>query len=294
MVQVWDDTIKRLIRENPQHFISWVLEDAEYKDALSLELKNSTREADALLAATWRDQEILLHFEFQSTDDDEMDERTLEYHVFARRQHKRPVYSYIVYLRKDKNVVNSPLAWPFPPTGEETVAFRFKVIRLWELQAEEIFQTGLTGLFPLLPLTKDGKQRDITGTMVKKVAATEQPAALLGLAKAFAALVFTDEADKEWLERIFAVYKDILDDSWAVQEWKKEGKIEGKIEGLQETLLGIFQDDYPEFASVAKTHIDTINDAELLQHLIVKISRAQTPADALKILSNMNHEEKKE
>ena len=49
MPKPWDDNMKRLIRANPQHFVTWILRGAIYKDALSIELKNVTREADFLL-----------------------------------------------------------------------------------------------------------------------------------------------------------------------------------------------------------------------------------------------------
>jgi predicted transposase YdaD len=122
----------------------------------------------------------------------------------------------------------------------------------------------------------------------------------LGLARAFAALVFTDEVDKEWLERSFAVYKDILDDSWAVQEWKAEGeakglvkgriegRIEGKIEGLHQALLDIFHVRFPEI-DVRMMKIDSIQDTELLRNLIVKTSLAQTAGEALETLFRTNN-----
>jgi ABC-type glycerol-3-phosphate transport system substrate-binding protein len=120
-----------------------------------------------------------------------------------------------------------------------------------------------------------------------------EPAALLGLAKAFAALVFTDEADKKWLERIFAVYKNILDDSWAVQEWKKEalaqGLAEGEIKASRQILLSVFQARFPEAVPAIRKKIDAINDAELLQQLTVKTSMAQTSEEALEALFTMHH-----
>lgn len=100
-------------------------------------------------------------------------------------------------------------------------------------------------------------------TTMEKLAATNQAVMLLGLARVFAELVFMDEADKEWLEKSFAVYKDIVDESWVVQEWKAEGeakglekgriegriegKKEGEIDGLQQALLAIFQARFPQF-----------------------------------------------
>ena len=52
MPKEWDDSMKRLVRENPQHFVSWILPGAVFKRAMSLELKNRTRQTDYLQAKT--------------------------------------------------------------------------------------------------------------------------------------------------------------------------------------------------------------------------------------------------
>ena len=97
MRQQWDDSMKRLIREYPQHFVSWLLMGALFQETVSIELKNRTREADFLLEVTLNGQAILLHIEFQSTDDTKMEHRLLEYNVLATLEHKRPVYSSVIY-----------------------------------------------------------------------------------------------------------------------------------------------------------------------------------------------------
>jgi hypothetical protein len=61
LAKPWDDTMKRLIRAYPQHFVSWVLKGAIFKDALSIELKNWTRETDFLLDVIQNEQQMLMH-----------------------------------------------------------------------------------------------------------------------------------------------------------------------------------------------------------------------------------------
>ena len=85
--------------------------------------------------------------------------RLLEYNVLATREHKRRVLSCVIYLRKDSNIVESPLIW-MTPDGRETLRFHFEVIKLWEMTAESVMQMRLVGLLPLLPLTKDGKRHE--------------------------------------------------------------------------------------------------------------------------------------
>lgn len=164
----WDDAAKRLIHANPQQFLHWVLKDAIYKELLCLELKNQTREADVLIAATWHGQDVLIHIEFQSTADDFMEQRMLEYSVLARIEYKRPVYSYVIYLRSVHKIARSPLIWTFP-TGDEVLRYCFCVINMWEIPAEELLQTNLEILLPFLPLSKDGKSRATTEIMISAI-----------------------------------------------------------------------------------------------------------------------------
>jgi len=232
MAKLWDDTMKRLIRENPQHFVNFFLKRALFKDLLSVELKNRTVEADTVLKVVLDDgKEMLLHIEFQSTDDAKMEQRMLEYNVLATREHKKHVYSCVIYLCEEKDIAESPLVWT-TPDGHEILRFYFVVVKLWELSSEDIIEMGLVGLLPLIPLTKDGKQHEVTERMIDKIVA-EQPG-LLQWAKIFAGLVFKDEIDHKWLEEKFAVYNSIINESWVIQEAIQKGK----IEGLSTAILG--------------------------------------------------------
>lgn len=49
MADIWDDSVKRLFREHPQDFVSWLLQGATYRGTVSGELKNQTRRTDILL-----------------------------------------------------------------------------------------------------------------------------------------------------------------------------------------------------------------------------------------------------
>ncbi len=282
MAKVWDDTIKRLVSANPQDFVSWLLERAQFKDLLSVELKNRTIVSDILLLVLIDGQEVLLHVECQSTDEEDMAVRLLVWNVLATREHKRRVYSCVIYLRKDSNLPESPLVWSMPD-GSETLRFHFEVMKLWEMTAESLLKTNLVGLFPLLPLTKDGKRHEVVEEMVTKIVEAQQPA-LLRYAQMFSSLVFKDKDDKAWLERRFAMYKDILEDSWVYQETK----LEGKLDALHKTTINLVQAHFPEALEVVKRQIDGIKDENVLQNLIVQISFAKNTEDILQILLDLS------
>jgi hypothetical protein len=287
MPKEWDDSMKRLVRENPQHFVSWILPGAVFKRAMSLELKNRTRQTDYLPEVTLNDEDILVDFEFQSRDDSNMEHRLLEYNVLATLEHQRRVLTCVIYLRKDNNIAESPLIWALP-NGQETLRFYYVVIKLWEIPAEEILQTGLLGLLPLLPLTKDGKRHDLIEEMIIELAFHEKYELLLQ-AKTIAGLVFQGEAEHEWIERKFAVYKDIIEESWVYQEIIKKGK----LEALHQGVLNLIQERFPEIAQYAKKPVEGIADVEVLLHLNIKMGTVQTSDEALQVLLALNTDSKK-
>ena len=95
----WDDTLKMFISENPQDFASWLFVGAQVTGKLRTEFKKRTIDADALLDVIRAGERFLVHIEFQSTNDLNIGERLLEYSFEARREHKLPVYSCVIYLR---------------------------------------------------------------------------------------------------------------------------------------------------------------------------------------------------
>ena len=165
------------------------------------------------------------------------------------------------------------------PDGNEILRFHFEVIKLWEMTAESLIRTRFVGLFPLLPLTKDGKRRKVVDEMVTNIVEAKQPA-LLRYAQMFSSLVFKDRDDKAWLERRFAAYNDILEESWVYQETI----LEGRLKALHEAILYIVQSRFPAMLSITKQQIGDIKDEKLLQSLLLKLDLSQNTDEALEAL----------
>jgi hypothetical protein len=77
-------------------------------------------------------------------------------------------------------------------------------------------------------------------------------------------------------EEKFAVYRDILEDSWVVQEERREGE----LRGLHRVIMKVVLARFPEIIDLTKKQIDGVEDPESLQDLLVKISLAQNVEDA--------------
>ncbi len=76
------------------------------------------------------------------------------------------------------------------------------------------------------------------------------------------------------------MHKDILEDSWVVQEERREGA----LRGLHQALLAVVQARFPEIVDLTKKQIDGVVDPQSLQDLLVEISLAQNIQDAVQAL----------
>jgi predicted transposase YdaD len=130
-------------------------------------------------------------------------------------------------------------------------------------------------------LTKDGARREVVEGMVTELV-TAGEVDLLALAQFLGGLVFKTGAEKEWFRKRFAMYNDILEDSWTFQEFKhqflekglaeglekglerglEKGRQEGKLEAQRQILLDIVLDQFPELVNLAKKQVDTVENPD--------------------------------
>lgn len=104
MWRPWDRKMKRLLIEAPEDFVAWLLKGASFKSLLSAELDADPVYADMLCEVMLRGRRVLLHIEFQKRRDTTMAKRLWEYNVRATLQYKYPVWSCVIYLKKDGKV----------------------------------------------------------------------------------------------------------------------------------------------------------------------------------------------
>src|SRR5437588_5542654 len=78
----WDTSTKRLVGENPEHFIKWLIAGAQFKGKArhkTPNLDNRQIEADNLYEIFLNNKRCLVHIEFQSEYDKRMAKRMWEY-----------------------------------------------------------------------------------------------------------------------------------------------------------------------------------------------------------------------
>lgn len=154
MAGKWDSNLKRLVTANPQEFVDWLLKGAVVTRELTVEFNREIL-IDKLYEAILRGRTVLVHVEFQRYEDEDMSWRVLEYNVFATCKYKCPVYSFVIYLKKEGKIAELPLVVP-PDENYHIWHFNFTNIKLWEIPTEQFRQIRSVGILPLLPLTREG------------------------------------------------------------------------------------------------------------------------------------------
>ena len=94
----------------------------------------------------------MIHTEFQTTDDPSMPRRMAGYIIRAIEQHDLPIYSSVIYLRRSAGR-RDPGYFVQEISGRHVV-IKYTVIRLSEIEGQDILDGGPSGLFPFVPLMK--------------------------------------------------------------------------------------------------------------------------------------------
>ena len=300
MSKVWDDLLKLLVRENPQQFVSFVLggRDAQFEDNRDTELKVRTIHADILYNISLEGSQAILHVEFQRRHDNQMGRRVWEYNASATFLYNVPVYSFVMYLRPDEPIVEPPFAF-YGPDDTLLNVFYYENIKLWEVEAHVLKQKGLESLLPLLPLTKHGAQRDTVEEMITLLLEHEQRD-LLPLGYAFAALVFEQGEELQWLKERFNSMQELFEESWAyremvgkgitigkeegIKEGKEEGFMLGRLEEERQLLIGLISKRYPALIDFAKQQASTVNDPKILRNAVYGLFDTSTVEQARQVL----------
>jgi predicted transposase YdaD len=191
------------------------------------------------------------------------------------------------------------------PTGDIVHSFAFQNIKLWEIPSEVLMQQKLSGLLPLLPLTREGKKREMVEQMISGLQLADKQD-LLPLGYAFSALVFEQEIDQQWLKERFLSMEDILEESWAYREMVQKGLAKGLEQGLQKglakgleqglkqelqtlrtTLIRFVETHFPEQVPLAKQQVELTTTSAQLQQMLDELFVARTDNEVMKILLDL-------
>ncbi len=142
------------MESHPRAWLEYLLgRDLPEVIVVSADLATFTTEADKILRVE-ADDPWIVHVEFETSYKADTPLRAQRYNILARYRHGLPVQSIIVLLRP---VADGPemtgLLEQYLPNGTRYHEFRYNVIRVWEISAQEILNRDVH-LLPLAPVSR--------------------------------------------------------------------------------------------------------------------------------------------
>ena len=161
----FDTASKKQVETNPQDFVNLCFKfggtNITVLEVVTPEQPTvEMHQADILIKALRDNQEVLVHFEFQTTDsyDPEMPLRMAGYIIRAIEVYQLPVYSNVIYLRPDAGN-NDPGKFAQNLEGHN-ISIEYQVFRLIEMDGQKILDLKPVGLIPFTPLMKPPADMD--------------------------------------------------------------------------------------------------------------------------------------
>lgn len=155
--QPFDSTLKALVQTFASTLLPLFMDGVTYVETLNVELLRPTMRADRVFKVLYRDEYHILHLELKSSTDPDMTTRLLTYYANIYQEYHLPIISIIIYPFR-VTMAESPLR--ITSRQEELLTLHFKVLPLWQLDAEQYVRNHALSIYPLLP-TMQGVTNDL-------------------------------------------------------------------------------------------------------------------------------------
>jgi len=244
---------KRLIGLSPTNWVRWVTQNPTVtaRDILSSEFQWIGRESDVLVRASspqYGDFMVLNELQLRYKKD--LPLRVRAYAALAEERYHLPVYPVLI------NILQPPATMVVPSRYEsEFMGLKarqdYRVINLWEVDANLVFQQNLSPLLPFVPILKHGGEVPMVQRALQQLRADEHLSELETLLAFFASFVLTIPL----VQQIMRWDMTVLYES----PWYQE------IQGLaaQRPLVRILQHRFGEAAAKAAPLLEGLNLQQL-------------------------------
>ena len=290
----FDTASKKQIETNPQDFVNlcfkFGLTNIPVLEVVTPEQPTvEMHQADTLIKVLHDDREVLVHFEFQTTDsyDPEMPLRMAGYIIRAIEVYRLPVYSNVIYLRPDAGN-NDPGKFAQNLEGHN-ISIEYQVFRLIEMDGQEILDLKPVGLIPFTPLMKppaDMNEEEWLRRCVQtadNIAVPNKPEYLGSLA-VLGNLIYDAQTVLE------IISEETMQQSSIAEYLAPEAHQQGVQQGLRESarkhiLEALALRLQPDIAETFKPMLEAIDDLQRLDQLHRAAILAESSEDFTRMLN---------
>ena len=275
-----DILLKRLVSTFVMDFATWLLGSAvQAVRPLPSEFPASTVAVDQVFLVTLMDgREVLLHIEFQGRrSQPPMEWRMLDYMPRLALAYRREMVSVVLYIGRGAGANDSGLHQILDLDGHPVLAWRYRVLRLWEIPAETLLSTvqvAPLALVGLMPMADPATTLTAVVARMRQVADTEQRGHLLTVL-----LTLLPE------EEMMTMVERLLDDEDLLAEldlpylrrMRTASHAEGRREGEAAMLLQLLQLRFGPLPAEVTARV-TAADADMLLRWSAQVLSAPTLA----------------
>ncbi len=289
--QPYDNALKSLLEGREAQILPHLLSEVVYQETYNIEVVRTILRADRVYKILYKWQPHILHLEFETGSDDEMEARLLDYSAYLYRKYNLPVISIIVYPFRTK-VATPPLEIV---SGDEVIlTFHYRVFPLWLLDARQYVQDHVIAMYALLPTMSGASGRLLDSAIDEMVKYYQDDEITLARDLRWMGIMLrrTDcvlEEDKRMIQERLSMYDDLMEKDPEMQrlraKYKTEGLAEGEARALQEAILTIIEARFPALTKQAQRRIALIRDANNLRELFRQLLGASDEVVARRVLS---------
>ncbi|NBD15470.1 MAG: DUF4351 domain-containing protein [Cyanobacteria bacterium] len=225
---------KRLVSLAPDNWAQWLTNLAELKveEFLDSDLQWVSRENDILLKVTHPELgEFLLLNELQLRYNRKVPRRMRAYIALVEEKYELPVYP--VLLNILPHLANPQIPTWYESTFQGIRAYQdYRVVNLWEVEVQLVFEQNLRSLLPFVPILKGGGEEGVVREALRELRADEALNELEPLLSFFASFVLELPVVQDIMRWDMAVLRE---SPW-YEQILKEGLQQGREQGLQQGL----------------------------------------------------------
>ena len=294
----YDRASKTLIQGYDKEIIEFITKDKiQALRSIDREINLPEKHLDSAFEVN---NKYILNIEFQTIYEKNIEERLLLYRCLLKYKsnYQKPVRTIIVYLTDNPNISN--ICEEF--IEENKLEFEFKVIKIWELDAEIIIKNKILGLLPFVPLLKKEPEwiKSIYNIIRETKLDKKEKIDLLNCTLVFSSLIFKKEEIKKIMIPIekfehtdfFQDLKKVAREEGLKEGVKeghdlgiKEGIQEGQILGKIEFLIKILNKKFNKLPATISKYLKNSKDMQLIESIIDNIFEINSINELKKLLN---------
>jgi hypothetical protein len=245
-------------------------------DTLDVEIIRSTMRADKVFRVQYNGEDAILEIEFESGVDGDLPSRLLIYNAVLYQEHKLPVITIVVYPFRVK-MAESPLE---VKNGDDVIlAFHFRKLPLFQLDAEQFVREHVVCMYPLLPTMQGVHHEMIKQVMDELTALYREDEVTLADQFVWMSLLLerTDTispTEKNEIERHLHMYDKLWEESPRIQKERAASEAKGELRAAQRMFVNIVAARFPALAELARQQAMQIDSPDALEVLAQKVVTA--------------------